>query len=158
MQVNKWGANAWEFLHTITFNYPEKPSEDDKTYYSQFFHNLQHVLPCNYCMNSYKMYIKEIPIDYFLGGRHGLVLWLYSIHNLINIKLGNPIFDFIELIKKYEKCRAKCGKITNENKKEIMTCQQKAQNIDDKFINDFYNKSFTYYPVLEKLIKKFNQS
>ena len=31
MDNNKiWGPDAWLFLHTITFNYPENPSEQDK--------------------------------------------------------------------------------------------------------------------------------
>ena len=155
MQVNKWGSHAWFFLHTITFNYPEEPDEDQKTQFAQFFNNLQHILPCSYCMKAYREYIKNIPIDYFLKSRYGLVLWLYSIHNLINIKLGNPIMDFIEVIKIYECCRAKCGKMTNENKKEIYTCQLKSQIVDEDIINSFYDKSFEFYPELEKLITNY---
>ena len=30
MNVNKWGPSGWIFLHTITFNYPEKPTKQLK--------------------------------------------------------------------------------------------------------------------------------
>jgi len=43
---NVWGPSAWTFLHTITFNYPEDPTEDDKRKYYNFFMNIKDVLPC----------------------------------------------------------------------------------------------------------------
>ena len=72
MQVNKWGPSGWTFLHTITFNYPEKPSDDDKLYYSQFFNLLSVTLPCKYCQASFKIYAKYIPITDFLDDREGI--------------------------------------------------------------------------------------
>ena len=37
MEPEIWGPNAWTFLHTITLNYPENPSEDDKQNHKDFF-------------------------------------------------------------------------------------------------------------------------
>ena len=37
MNVNKWGPGGWVFLHTITFNYPLKPTLADKENYRNFF-------------------------------------------------------------------------------------------------------------------------
>jgi hypothetical protein len=159
MQVNKWGKNAWEFLHTTTFNYPETPTNEDKLHYKTFFNSLDFVLPCKYCQNSFQIYTKYIPIDYFLDDRMGLTYWLFIIHNLINAKLGNQLETFENVVIKYEKCRAKCGKITNENKKEILTCQIKAQEVDKQILNEFINKTFDKYnKIIEKCVKKLYSS
>ena len=37
MNVNKWGPGGWDFLHSITFNYPLEPNDLDKKIYSDFF-------------------------------------------------------------------------------------------------------------------------
>ena len=63
MNVNKWGNPGWEFLHTITFNYPLKPTSDDKKRYIEFFNSVGKMLPCKYCRDSYNIYIKYLPIE-----------------------------------------------------------------------------------------------
>ena len=37
MEPKVWGPGAWLFLHSITMNYPENPSETEKMYYKNFF-------------------------------------------------------------------------------------------------------------------------
>ena len=41
MEPNIWGPSAWIFLHTITLQYPEKPTDDDKKKYYVFFNSLK---------------------------------------------------------------------------------------------------------------------
>ena len=65
MNVNKWGNPGWEFLHTITFNYPLNPTSEDKDRYRQYFELVGKMLPCKYCRDSYNIYIKYLPIDKF---------------------------------------------------------------------------------------------
>ena len=36
MNVNEWGPGGWTFLHTITFNYPLDPTNEDKERYRNF--------------------------------------------------------------------------------------------------------------------------
>ena len=145
MRVNKWGNQGWEFLHTTTFNYPLKPTTEDKKNYKQLFQSLNYTLPCIYCQNSFTIYSKYIPIDEYLYDRNGLTYWLYIIHNLVNEKLGKTSICFYDVIKKYESYRAKCGKMTNENKKEILTCQIKSEKIDEKYIKNIFDKTMEKY-------------
>jgi len=145
MRVNKWGNHGWEFLHTTTFNYPLKPLENDKINYKTLMTSLNYTLPCIYCQKSMITYSKYIPIDNYLDDRNGLTYWLYIIHNLVNSKLGKETISFFDVIKKYESYRAKCGRMTNENKKDILTCQIKAENIDDYFIEQIYNETINKY-------------
>ena len=39
MDPKIWGPPGWLFLHTITFNYPTNPTEEDKKYYKNFFYS-----------------------------------------------------------------------------------------------------------------------
>lgn len=150
MRVNKWGNHGWEFLHTITFNYPTNPNPIDKQNYKNLFLSLNNTLPCIYCQNSFTIYSKYIPIDYYLDDRNGLSYWLYIIHNLVNSKLGKEIFNYSDIVKKYEAYRAKCGRMTNENKKEILTCQIKAEKVDDEFVKNITRETLKKYKNITK--------
>jgi len=49
MMTSVWGPATWLTLHTMSFNYPINPSEEQKKHYYKYFKNLQNVLPCRYC-------------------------------------------------------------------------------------------------------------
>jgi len=56
MLTSVWGPSLWHYMHTMSFNYPVKPSREDKKHYRTFIMNLKHVLPCKYCrMNCVKL-------------------------------------------------------------------------------------------------------
>ena len=64
MVTSIWGPNLWHYLHTISFNYPVKPTNENKKYYKQFICNLQHTLPCKHCRINL---IKNLKLTQFLG-------------------------------------------------------------------------------------------
>lgn len=107
MDTRKWGPDGWLLLHKITFNYPMKPTQKDKTEHLLFFYTLQHILPCKYCRESFKEFMKQSPIDNNLDSRKKLSKWLYNIHNLVNNKLikqgllDTPNPSYKEIEKKY---------------------------------------------------------
>ena len=86
MQSNKWGNHAWTYYHTITFNYPLDPQQEDKENYRTCFENMRKILPCNICRNSFNFFYCNLPIDEYLSDRNGITYRLYMIHNLINLK------------------------------------------------------------------------
>ena len=49
MMTSIWGPALWHFLHTISFNYPCKPTTKDKEHYYNFVLSLKNILPCKYC-------------------------------------------------------------------------------------------------------------
>ena len=66
MLTRVWGPSLWFFLHTVSFNYPENPTEDDKRNYHNFFDSLKHVLPCEKCKDHYKQNIQKfVTVKYF---------------------------------------------------------------------------------------------
>ena len=97
MSTRNWGPAAWKFLFTcIMGRYPiklDKKNKDHITIKNEFKHlltnGLKTILPCVYCRNSFKDFLKEIPIEPYLIGRIELMYWLYLMKDLVNIKLIN---------------------------------------------------------------------
>ena len=60
MDPSFWGKSTWLYLHTLTFNYPLNPTEEDKIKYYNHFKQLGDMLPCPSCAESYKIYFNEL--------------------------------------------------------------------------------------------------
>ena len=99
---NIWGPPAWTFLHTVTYNYPDNPTEDDKRNFYNFFDSLQHVLPCEKCKGHYKQNIQKYNLKNNLGSRQELVKWLIDLHNDINKDNGKPGWSYSDVFNKYQ--------------------------------------------------------
>ena len=59
MLTTVWGPSMWHFLHTFSFNFPVKPTKEDKKHYKDFIVSLQHVLPCKHCRINLKNNFKH---------------------------------------------------------------------------------------------------
>ena len=99
METNVWGPSAWKFLHTITFQYPENPTDIEKRKYYVFFNSLKDVLPCPNCREHYSEHFNKIPIQ--MESRKELIEWLIDIHNEVNQKNGKRVLQYEEVYKKY---------------------------------------------------------
>ena len=53
-----WGPAQWHMLHTISFNYPVKPTLEEKKQYRNYVISLQNILPCGACRKNLKMNFK----------------------------------------------------------------------------------------------------
>jgi|TARA_B110000208_G_scaffold8663_2_gene11172 uncharacterized membrane protein len=84
MDPHIWGPGAWTLLHSVTFNYPEKPTQQDKNEFSDFFYALANVLPCSVCQDHFKKHLNNLPIKFYLESKETLTKWLFEIHNLVN--------------------------------------------------------------------------
>jgi len=162
MNVNKWGPGGWIFLHTISFNYPLEPNENDKQRYTIFFNSLKNILPCIYCRQSFEIYTKYIPLENFLESREGVTYWLFRIHNLINEKLfkEKEKENFKNVVLKYEKIRAGCSKLLKDGDKEkkFNSCQVKKEIKNDDisiFVNIAESK---YKKIIDDMVKKLYES
>jgi len=98
---NIWGPPAWTFLHTVTYNYPENPTDNDKRNFYNFFMSLQHVLPCNKCKAHYQQNIQKYDLSESLDSRENLVKWLIDLHNDVNRDNGKPVWSYSEVYNKY---------------------------------------------------------
>ncbi len=110
MLTSVWGPSLWHSLHTMSFNYPVKPSLEEKQNYYKFFLSLKHVLPCKYCRLNYRKNLKAVPLTMkTMKSRDTLSKWLYNLHEEINRMLGKKSGLTYEDVKlRYEMFRARC--------------------------------------------------
>lgn len=121
MLTSVWGPSLWHYLHTMSFNYPVKPSKKDKKCYKQFIYNLKSVLPCNYCRLNLCKNLKALPLtEKDLENRVAFSKWVYNLHEHINNMLGKKSGLTYESIReRYEHFRARCTLDIDENTKLI---------------------------------------
>ncbi|ARF09954.1 disulfide thiol oxidoreductase, Erv1 / Alr family [Indivirus ILV1] len=104
MDSDIWGPYFWFMIHSTSFEYPIKPTKNDKKQYKKFYESFKYVLPCEVCRNNYSEHLKETPIDdEVLKSRKNLFIWTVKIHNKVNILNGKKIIDPIYVLKKFEK-------------------------------------------------------
>ena len=101
MNQNIWGPHMWFTLHTISFNYPLYPTNEEKKHYTGFIESLKYVIPCGACKKNFKRTLKHLPLQ--LNSRQEFVYWLIDIHNEVNSLTGKKIMDRNKVIKLYEK-------------------------------------------------------
>ena len=100
MKNSQWGPSAWLFLHSVSFQYPENPTDQDKNNYKIFFDSLQNILPCPNCREHYQTNLKENPID--LESRESLIKWVIDLHNLVNQKNSKKEYSYDEVKDLYQ--------------------------------------------------------
>lgn len=105
-----WGPALWHSLHTMSFNYPVKPTNEQKEYYFNFFTQLQNVLPCKYCRDNYTKNLEKLPLTSSrLKNRETFSRWLYEMHELVNKNLDKKSNLSYENVRdRYENFRSRC--------------------------------------------------
>ena len=92
MLTTVWGPPMWHYLHTISFNYPTKPTKLDKIRYKNTIVNLQYTLPCGKCRENLKENFKKLPITMkAMKNRETFSRYIYELHELINTMLKKKI-------------------------------------------------------------------
>ena len=116
-----WGPSLWHYLHTMSFNYPVKPSAKDKKCYKKFIYNLKSVLPCKYCRINLTKNLKDMPLtNKDLKNRHNFSKWVYKLHEHINKMLGKKSgLSYQKVRERYEHFRARCTIDIDEKNKFI---------------------------------------
>jgi len=100
MKNSQWGPAAWLFLHSVTFQYPENPTDQDKNNYKIFFDSLQNILPCPQCREHYQKNLKENPMN--LESRESLIKWVIDLHNAVNKKNSKKEYSYDEVNDLYQ--------------------------------------------------------
>lgn len=105
-----WGPAMWHYLHTMSFNYPVKPTTEDKKHYRDFVLNLRHVLPCKYCRMNLKTNFKQLPLKVScMKDRDSFSRYIYELHELVNKMLDKKSnLTYCEVRERYEHFRSRC--------------------------------------------------
>ena len=110
MLTSVWGPAAWHLLHTISFNYPIHPTEENKKEYKYFIESLGDVLPCKYCRMNLKNNLKAHPIKpCHMKNRDAFSRYIYNLHEIVNKMLGKKSgLSYCDVRERYEHFRARC--------------------------------------------------
>lgn len=116
MMTKIWGPAMWHYLHTMSFNYPVNPTNDDKKNYRAFIINLKNVLPCKYCRINLSNNFKKKPIQMCnMKSRDTFSRYIYELHETVNKMLNKKSnLTYCEVRERYEHFRSRC---TNEKPK-----------------------------------------
>ena len=94
MLTTIWGPSLWHYLHTISFNYPIKPSQLQKKKYKEFIVNLKHTLPCRHCRENLVKNLKNKPLTKKTLNLEEHFRVIYELHERINRQLGKK-WDYL---------------------------------------------------------------
>ena len=136
MMTAIWGPPMWHSLHTVSFNYPIKPSKEDKENYFTYFKSLKHILPCKYCRDNLKKNLKSIPLNKSVfKNRDTLSRWVYNLHEHINQMLNkNSGLSYEDVRNRYEHFRARCLKTENKNPRKELGCTKSLYGVKGKCV------------------------
>lgn len=110
MLTTVWGPSMWHYLHTMSFNYPVKPTTSDKKHYKNFILSMQNVLPCRHCRENLTRNFKVHPIRMCdMKNRESFSRYVYKLHEVVNKMLGKKSgLSYCDVRERYEHFRARC--------------------------------------------------
>jgi len=131
MLTSVWGPPMWHYLHTMSFNYPVKPTTEDKKHYREFVLNLQYVLPCKYCRMNLKTNLKTMPLNMsHMANRDTFSRYIYNLHELVNKLLKKKSnLSYCDVRERYEHFRSRC---TEEKPKLFKVLKTKTLKKSEK--------------------------
>lgn len=103
MPPEVWGPIFWNALHIASLAYTDTPTLRQKTNMKNFYESMVDVIPCPICRHHYEQNLKELPIDEALNSHMGLITWVWTMHNKINVQLDKREFTFDEFIASMQK-------------------------------------------------------
>lgn len=129
MLTSVWGPGLWFFLHTISFNYPNKPTAEQKKRYKDFILQLKYILPCRYCRENLKKNLKALPLrEKDLKNRESFSRWVYNLHELVNKMLGKKSgLTYAAVRERHEHFRSRCTKKDKKARRRICKTKKKEK-------------------------------
>jgi len=110
MLTTVWGPSMWHFLHTMSFNYPVAPTQQQKQDYMNFILNLRNILPCKYCRMNLTNNLATRPLKMcHMASRDTFSRFVYELHETVNRMLGKKSgLTYCDVRERYEHFRSRC--------------------------------------------------
>jgi len=126
-----WGPLLWTFLHTMSFNYPVKPTLENKKHYRDFVLNLKNILPCKYCRINLANNFKKKPLLMcYMTNRSTFSRYIYDLHETVNKMLNKKSnLSYCDVRERYEHFRSRC---TDEKPKVFRFEKRKTMKNKEK--------------------------
>jgi hypothetical protein len=130
MLTTIWGPNMWLYLHTLSFNYPVKPTLENKKKYREFVFNLQDTLPCKHCRTNLKNNMKFHPLKMAdMKNRDSFSRYIYKLHEIVNKMLHKTSgLSYCDVRERYEHFRSRC----TEEKPKLFKFNTTVKNMRKK--------------------------
>jgi len=134
MVTSVWGPPLWHYMHTMSFNYPVKPTVDNKKHYKNFILNLKYILPCGYCRDNLTKNFKAMPLtNKDLKNRDTFSRWVYKLHELVNTMLGKKSgLRYCDVRERYEHFRSRCTEEKKFSTRKIAAAARKTRKKKEK--------------------------
>ena len=134
MVTSVWGPPLWHYLHTMSFNYPVKPTPADKRHYKNFILSLRYVLPCRYCRENLSKNLKALPLtNKEMRSRSSFSRWVFKLHELINTMLGKKSgLKYCDVRERYEHFRSRCTNDKKFSTKNVEAAARKTRKKKEK--------------------------
>lgn len=139
MLTTVWGPSMWHYLHTVSFNYPVRPTSADKKHYRELLLNMQHTLPCRHCRENLKRNFRAHPLKAcHMMNRDAFSRYVYRLHEIVNKMLGKQSgLSFCEVRERYEHFRARCSQ---DNTKLFQFKRRKTRRREKGCTEPLYGK------------------
>ncbi|CAI2731779.1 unnamed protein product [Schistosoma spindalis] len=93
------GKATWTLLHTMAAYYPIHPTLKQQEDMKKFLQIFPQFFPCRPCAYDFESNIVVHPPK--LDSRNALSGWLCMQHNLVNKKIGKPLFDCTHVLERW---------------------------------------------------------
>lgn len=142
MLTSVWGPSLWHYLHILSFNYPIKPTKQEKQKHKEFILNLQYTLPCKYCRENLKKNLKQLPLTVkVLKNRENFSRWVFNLHELINKMLGKRSgLKYNDVRERYEHFRSRCTLDKKEEERKKIKQNNKTHKKEKGCTKPLYGK------------------
>src|ERR1700753_3921900 len=91
--VDALGRNTWTLLHSITAQYPERPTFTEQANARAFISSFSNLYPCWSCAGDFRKWLRSDGNAPRVSSRQDFGRWMCEAHNAVNEKLGKKTFD-----------------------------------------------------------------
>ena len=132
MMTRIWGPNMWHYLHSVSFNYPVHPTQENKKKYKELILNMQYTLPCKYCRINLKNNFKVHPLkSCHLKSRDSFSRYVYKLHEIVNKMLKKKSgLSYCDIRERYEHFRSRCTQ--DEESKRLFKFDKNKKSLKNK--------------------------
>jgi len=90
-----WGPDGWNYLHTLAFTYPNKPTAEYRERTEKFLRAFIEALPCDECSRHASYFFEQNPPK--LNSKWQFVKWTLDFHNSVSARKGRRVWTLEEL-------------------------------------------------------------
>ena len=124
LDKNKWGPNAWRYLHVVSFTYPDAPSKKERLNVYKFIVGFSQTIPCRQCRYHFIALIapdlKSQENSIIFDNKDALSRTVVRWHNAVNKRLSKPLMKYEDAIALYTGTTSNCT--TKIDYKIILIC------------------------------------